>query len=163
MPMIGPILEELGREAETTRRVLERVPTEKFSWKPHDHSRSLGDLAWHIATIPGRVAAMALVDDADVLTFKAPPRPRTADEIVVAFGRGVEDAKEKLARLQDDDLNRMILFRAGEKRLAHVPKRAFLRSVMLNHGYHHRGQLSVYLRLLDVPVPPIYGPTADEG
>jgi uncharacterized damage-inducible protein DinB len=163
MTLIAPILDELGREAETTRRVLERIPTDKLSWKPHDQSRSLGDLAWHLATIPGRIAAMAQVDDADALVFKAPSRPGTAEEIVAAFGRIVAEALEKLGRLGDDDLRRKIVFRAGEKRLAHLPRIAFLRTVMLNHSYHHRGQLSVYLRLLGVPLPPIYGPTADEG
>ena len=163
MALIDPILDELRRESETTRRVLDRVPTASLSWRPHPRSRTLGDLAWHIATIPGRIGAMALVDDADTLVFKAPPRPDTAEEMAAVFSRGVADAREKLAGLGDDDLRRKILFRSGEKRLAHLPKIAFLRGVMLNHAYHHRGQLSVYLRLLDVPVPPIYGPTADEG
>ena len=163
MALIDPILDELARESETTRRVLDRVPTASLSWRPHPRSRTLGDLAWHVATIPGRIAAMALVDDADTLVFKAPSRPDTAEEMAAAFSRGVADAREKLAGLGDDDLRRKILFRSGEKRLAHLPKLAFLRGVMLNHAYHHRGQLSVYLRLLDVPVPPIYGPTADEG
>jgi len=163
MPLIDAILDELSREAATTHAVLERVPTEKLGWKPHARSRTLGDLAWHLAATPARVAAMAQVDDADALVFKQPPRPETSGEIVAAFDRGVAEARERLARLDDDALKRKILFRAGEKKLAHLPKIAFLRGVLLNHSYHHRGQLSVYLRLLDVPVPPIYGPTADEG
>ena len=163
MPLIDAILDELSREGKTTRAVLERVPTEKFAWKPHARSRTLGDLAWHLASIPVRIAAMAQVDDADALVFKAPPRPDTSEEIVASFERGVGEAREKLARLDDDALRSKILFRAGEKKLAHLPKIAFLRGVLLNHSYHHRGQLSVYLRLLDIPVPPIYGPTADEG
>lgn len=163
MPLIDAILDEMSREARTTHAVLERVPTERFDWKPHARSRSLGDLAWHLASIPARIAAMAQVDDADALIFKAPPRPPGSEEVVAAFDRGVGEAREKLAHLDDAALAGKILFRAGEKKLAHLPKAAFLRGVLLNHSYHHRGQLSVYLRLLDVPVPPIYGPTADEG
>jgi uncharacterized damage-inducible protein DinB len=163
MALIAPILDELSREAETTRRVLARVPTEKLGWKPHAKSKSLGDLAWHVATIPPRIAAMAEVDDADALAFKAPARPDSVEAMLQAFDEGIRDAKDRLARLTDDDLARKVRFRAGDKTLAHLPRLAFLRTVMLNHGYHHRGQLSVYLRLLDVPVPPIYGPTADEA
>jgi uncharacterized damage-inducible protein DinB len=163
MALIAPILDELSREAETTRRVLARVPTDKLGWKPHAKSKSLGDLAWHVATIPPRIAAMAEVDDADALAFKAPVKPESVEAMLQAYDEGIRDAKDRLARLTDDDLARKIRFRAGDKTLAHMPRLAFLRSVMLNHGYHHRGQLSVYLRLLDVPVPPIYGPTADEA
>ena len=163
MALIAPILDELSREAETTRRVLARVPTDKLGWKPHAKSKSLGDLAWHVATIPPRIAAMAEMDDADALAFKAPAKPDSVEAMLQAYDEGIRDAKDRLARLTDDDLARKVRFRAGDKTLAHLPRLAFLRTVMLNHGYHHRGQLSVYLRLLDVPVPPIYGPTADEA
>ena len=163
MALIDPILEELTREAETTRRVLTRLPADKLAFKPHVKSKSLGDLAWHLATIPARIAAMAQVDDADALAFKAPPKPETPQAIVDGFDAGVREAQEQLAKLSDEQLGRKIRFRAGERTLALLPRLAFLRSVMLNHGYHHRGQLSVYLRLLDVPVPAIYGPTADEA
>jgi uncharacterized damage-inducible protein DinB len=163
MALIAPILDELSREAETTRRVLARVPADKLGWKPHAKSKSLGDLAWHVAMIPPRIAAMAEVDDADALAFKAPARPDSVEAMLQAYDEGIRDAKDRLARLTDDDLARKVRFRAGDKTLAHLPRLAFLRTVMLNHGYHHRGQLSVYLRLLDVPVPPIYGPTADEA
>jgi uncharacterized damage-inducible protein DinB len=163
MPLIDGILDELSREAQTTRRALERIPTDKLAWKPHEKSKSLGDLAWHMASIPARIAAMAQVDDADALAFKAPPKPDSLDKLLDGFDHNIAQAKEQLGRLTDEDLGRKILFRAGEKTLAHLPRLAFLRTVMLNHGYHHRGQLSVYLRLLNVPVPPIYGPTADEG
>lgn len=163
MPLIDGILDELAREARSTHAILERVPTGKFDWKPHARSRTLGDLAWHLAALPARIAAMAQVDDADALVFRQPPRPDTSEAIVEAFDHGVEEAREKLAGLDDETLKGKILFHAGEKKLAHLPKIAFLRGVLLNHSYHHRGQLSVYLRLLDVPLPPIYGPTADEG
>lgn len=163
MAMIDPILDELAREGETTRRVLSRMPTEKLSWKPHKKSRSLGDLAWHVASIPARIAAMAQFEDANVLVHKQPPRPETAEAILESFEAGLSEAKDKLSKLTDEELRKKFHFHRGEITMARLPKIAFLRAVMLNHSYHHRGQLSVYLRLLDVPVPPIYGPTADES
>jgi uncharacterized damage-inducible protein DinB len=109
------------------------------------------------------MAAMAEVDDADALVFKAPPKPESVEGLLEGFDQIVAQTQERLTRLTDEDLRRKIRFRAGERTLAHLPRLAFLRTLMLNHGYHHRGQLSVYLRLLNVPVPAIYGPTADEG
>ena len=163
MSLIAPILDELTREAETTRRVLARVPAHKLGWKPHAKSKTLGDLAWHVAMIPPRIAALAERDDADALSLKAPARPETVEAMLEAFDAGVREARERLSGLTDDRLAGKVHFRAGDRTLARLPRMAFLRTVMLNHGYHHRGQLSVYLRLLDVPVPPIYGPTADEA
>ena len=163
MARIDPILDELAREGETTKRVLERVPTDRFDWKPHAKSRSLGDLAWHVASLPSRIATMALLEDGDVLLHKQPPRPATSPEIVEKFSSGLREARESLSKLSDEDLGKSFHFHRGEVTMARLPKIAFLRGVLLNHSYHHRGQLSVYLRLLDVPVPSIYGPTADEG
>lgn len=163
MALIDPILDELSREAQTTQRVLSRLPQDKLGWKPHPKSKTLGDLAWHLAMIPPRIATLAELDDADALTLKAPAKPDSVQAIVNAFDAGIRDAKERLARFTDEQLGRKVHFRAGDRTLAHMPRLAFLRTVLLNHGYHHRGQLSVYLRLLDVPVPPIYGPTADEA
>ena len=89
--------------------------------------------------------------------------PESVDQMVTGFEQMIRDAQELLAKLTDEDLARKKRFRIGDKTLANLSKRGFLRTVMLNHAYHHRGQLSVYLRLLNVPVPPIYGPMADEG
>jgi uncharacterized damage-inducible protein DinB len=163
MAIIDAIVDELSREAETTRRVLERVPSDKLSWRPHQKSKTIGELAWHVATIPRRVAAMVQEDDVDVATVKAPPMPATTAGIVEGFDRQVAEAKELLSKLDDAALSRRTTMRRGETKLFSGPKLALLRAVMLNHGYHHRGQLSVYLRLLDIPVPPVYGPTADES
>jgi len=163
MAVIDAIIDELSREAEATRRVLARLPSDKLAWKPHEKSKSLGDLAWHVAMIPPRIAAMAQVDEPDAMVFKSPPKPDSPQGIMEGFEQGLRDAKEQLAKLSDEKLSGKVRFRAGERTLAHLPRLAFLRTVMLNHGYHHRGQLSVYLRLLDVPVPPIYGPSADEA
>jgi uncharacterized damage-inducible protein DinB len=163
MAVIDSILEELSREAETTRRVLERIPSDRLSWKPHQKSKTVGELAWHLASIPRRIATIAQVDDVDVTTVKAPPMPETTLGIVEGFERQMAEAKELLGKLDDSALLRRTSLRRGEIKIFSGTKHAILRTVMLNHSYHHRGQLSVYLRLLDVPVPPIYGPTADEG
>jgi uncharacterized damage-inducible protein DinB len=163
MALIDPILEELTREAATTRRVLERVPSDQLGWRPHQRSKSVGELAWHIAAIPARMARFVQQDDVDVTTVKLPPMPETTAGIVEGFDEKIAEAKELLARLDDSDLSRVTTMRRGDIKVFSGPKLALLRTMMLNHTYHHRGQLSVYLRLLNVPVPPVYGPTADES
>jgi uncharacterized damage-inducible protein DinB len=163
MPKIDGVIREMLHEGETTRRVLARVPSDRLDWKPHPRARSVGDLAWHVAALPARIAAMAPHDEGDVMVVRQPPRPDSAEGIVSAFAEGLETARAALSGLTDEDLARQFRFRRGEVTMAQLPKAAFLRAVLLNHSYHHRGQLSVYLRLLDVPVPPIYGPTADES
>ena len=162
MALIDPILDEVTREAATTRRVLERVPSDQLGWRPHPKSKSAGELAWHIASIPRRIATIVQEDDVDVTTIKAPPMPETTAGIVEGFDRQVAEAKELLARLDDAALGRVTTMRRGDVTVFAGPKLALLRAVMLSHSYHHRGQLSVYLRLLNVPVPSIYGPSADE-
>ncbi len=162
MAKIESILDELGREAKTTRRVLQRLPTDKLGWKPHPKSKSLGELGWHLATIPFRIASGAQTDDFDVLAVKAPPLPATTEEILTRYDEQMVEARARLATLDDDALARTMTMRAGLNTIFHGPRAQFLRSVMLNHSYHHRGQLTVYLRLLEVAVPPVYGPTADE-
>lgn len=163
MSRVEPIVEELLREAKTTRRLLERVPDEKLAWKPHEKSRPLGALAWHMAIIPVRISRFALEDEVDVMTVAPPPAPASTAEIVAAFDANVREAAEILGRLDDDALGRMFTFRRGGMVIVKAPKAAYLRTVLLNHAVHHRGQLSVYLRLLDVAVPSIYGPSADEN
>jgi uncharacterized damage-inducible protein DinB len=162
MAEIDPILAELSREAQTTRRVLERIPPDKLAWRPHAKSKTIGELAWHVAAIPGRIASVVQEDEVDAAKFPQAPMPETAAGIVDGFDQSIARAKELLAGLDDAALARTTTLRRGERRIFSGPKRELLRAVLLNHGYHHRGQLSVYLRLLDVPVPSIYGPTADE-
>src|SRR5258706_15127023 len=110
MPSIGPILDEMEREAKTPRRVLERVPTERLSWKPHPKSKSLGQLAWHIASIPYRVARLAQTDDGDAMVVKEPPLPESTAELVAAFDAHVAEAKDLLAKLDGDSLSRIFTF-----------------------------------------------------
>jgi uncharacterized damage-inducible protein DinB len=162
--MIDPILEELETEAKTTARVLDRVPGDKLAWKPHAKSKSLAELAWHLATVPGRIAAMAAQgDSADAATMKPAPMPGTAEAIRKGLDVSMAEARRLLPGLTDAELSRPFTMRYGDKVILQAPTRhEFLRRVLLNHSYHHRGQLTVYLRLLEVPVPSVYGPTADE-
>lgn len=162
MAMIDPILAELERESATTRRVLERVPGDQLSWRPHPKSMSLGQLALHLATIPERLSGMALLESFEPTSFKA-DEATSAQQILEAHDHGALTAKKNLEGMEDARLlENWSLTRDGEAILT-VPRIGLLRTILLNHSYHHRGQLSVYLRLLDVPVPSIYGPSADDN
>jgi len=163
MAMIDGLLAELEQEAETTRRVLERVPEAHLSWKPHPKSMSLGQLALHIATVPGNVAELAASDTiADPPTF-VQPEASTTSELVPSLKESVAKAKRALGGFDDARMSAVWRLRSGGRDIMAIPRVAFLRAVMLNHWYHHRGQLLVYLRLLNQSVPSVYGPTADEN
>ena len=149
-------------EAARTRRVLERVPTDKLTWSPHAKSMNIGKLAMHIAAIPGRLSAWILTDEF-VFSPNPTPEPTSTAEILAAHDAAVAAAKENMAKVGDAGLGVMWTAKAGDKTLMTMPKSAVVRTLVLNHAFHHRGQLSVYLRLLDVPVPSIYGPSADEN
>lgn len=156
------LIQELELEAARTRRVLERVPTDKLTWAPHAKSMNIGKLAMHIAVIPGRLSAWILTDEFH-FTPNPTPEPTSTDEILAAHDAGLETAKANLKKVGDAGLAAMWTAKMGDKTLMTMPKGAVVRNLVLNHAYHHRGQLSVYLRLLDVPVPSIYGPSADEN
>jgi uncharacterized damage-inducible protein DinB len=156
------LIQELEQEAKTTRRVLERVPGEKLAWKPHEKSMSLGQLALHIAQVPGVIAEMATQSPYQVSDFVQPPA-KSAAELVPALEKSIARAKEILASMSDADLGKHWSAVLGGKEVFGMPVGAVLRTIMLNHWYHHRGQLSVYLRQVGVPVPSIYGPSADEN
>jgi uncharacterized damage-inducible protein DinB len=162
--MLEPMSGEIEQEAATTRRVLERVPADKLAWKPHPRSMSLGQLAMHIATIPGGISKLAQVDDFEInpANFN-PPEPKNQQEILSALDESVKAAQEYLGGASEPAvLGRWRAMLNGKQVMA-MPRAGLLRSLMLNHWYHHRGQLSVYLRLLEVLVPVIYGPSADEN
>ena len=163
MTIADTLIMELEREAQTTRRVLERVPTDKLTWKPHAKSMSLGRLAQHVATTPGFISGMARLDGYDVEKFAEPPALESAAALVAAMEESVAQAKANLAATDDAAMMADWSFRRGGHAIMTIPRIGVYRSILLNHLYHHRGQLSVYLRLLDVPVPPIYGPSADEN
>ena len=162
--MLEPMLSEIREETFTTKRVLERVPADKLSWRPHPKSMSLGQLVLHVATIPGSLAKLAQLEefDASQASFE-PPVPVDLNEIHTAFDQSVRSAEKCLSGMSETAALGTWRLTLRGKELFTKPRVGLLRSVMLNHWYHHRGQLSVYLRLLDVPVPVIYGRTADEN
>jgi uncharacterized damage-inducible protein DinB len=162
MQITTPMIAELDQEARTTRRVLERVPADKLAWKPHEKSMSLGQLALHVAQTPGAIADIATPDVFPFPESFTQPSPASASEIMPAFEASVAKAKAFLSGLEDHAATAMWRAKRGETVMWEVPRIGLLRALMFNHWYHHRGQLSVYLRLLGVPVPSIYGPSADE-
>jgi uncharacterized damage-inducible protein DinB len=161
---LEPMNGEIAQEAVTTRRVLERIPFDKIAWKPHPRSMSLGQLAMHVATIPGGISKIAQPDDFEVdpANFN-PPTPRSKEEILAALDASVQSAQEYLCGMSESAVAGNWRATIQGREIMAMPRTVMLRSLMLNHWYHHRGQLSVYLRMLEVPVPTIYGPSADEN
>jgi uncharacterized damage-inducible protein DinB len=163
MALIDGMLQELEEEARTTRRVLERVPDNKLNWRPHEKARTLGELAMHVAMVPGAVAELiASPSPAQVPQF-TDPTTENASELVSTLEDSIAKAKRVLGGVDDATLRETWRMMQGEREVFAVPRVALLRSIMLNHWYHHRGQLTVYLRELDVPIPSIYGPSGDEN
>lgn len=162
MSMITAVLQEFDNEAGTTRRVLERVPSDKLTWKPHPKSMSLGELALHIAASPAVIAGWC-AEGVTQFTGEKTPAPSSTADILAAHDKGVTTVKETLGALGDEGLAGTWTATAGGATLMTMPKGAVVRALVMNHWIHHRGQLSVYLRLLDVAVPSIYGPSADEN
>ena len=162
MAIADALLMELEQEAKTTQKVLDRVPESKLGWKPHAKSFSLGQLALHVAGAQGGIANMASQD-----TYEIGPmiqkEAATKKEILEALTQGTANAKQVLGKMDDARLMATWTLTKNGNVLMSIPRAAMVRALMMNHIYHHRGQLSVYLRLLDVPVPSIYGPSADEN
>ena len=163
MALIDPMLQELEQEAKTTRRVLERVPDDQLNWRPHQKARTLGELAFHVATVPGGVAQFVASPSPVQPPDFSDHTPQNAAELVPALDQSIATAKKVLGNLEDSELMATWRLVDGERELLALPRMAMLRSIMLNHWYHHRGQLTMYLRELDVPIPSIYGPSADEN
>jgi uncharacterized damage-inducible protein DinB len=162
MNLTGQILVELRQEAATTRKMLERVPDESFAWQPHEKSMTLGRLAAHVAGLHGTWLETALSKDEFDLADSLPLEAESVSEILEAFDRNVAQALDILQAQSDEGLFTTWRLKRGGQVLFEMPRWAVLRSMVINHIIHHRGQLSVYLRLLNVPLPSVYGPTADE-
>jgi uncharacterized damage-inducible protein DinB len=163
MALVDGLLSELEQEAQATRRVLERVPEKHLAWRPHRKSRTLGELALHIAMVPGAVAELiASPSPAQAPTF-VDPSPASAAELLPALDESLAKARRILTGMDDAAFTAIWRLMQADRELFAVPRAALLRSIMLNHWYHHRGQLTVYLRELDVSIPSIYGPSADEN
>lgn len=163
MAMIESILQEFDQEAGSTRRILERVPDDRLDWTPHPKSRTLGQLAMHIATVPGAVAALATAPSPSAMPQQPDAEPAGTADLLAAHDGSVAEVHRLLGGVSDETLMETLRITAFGREIFSLPRIVVIRSVMLNHWYHHRGQLTVYLRELDVPLPSIYGPTADEN
>ncbi len=163
MSLTESILTELEREAVTTRRVLERVPEDQLTYKPHPKSMSLGTLALHIANIPGAIAGLASGDDLPSPPNFAPAEATGTAQILEALDASLDQARKLLTAMDDERAASFWTMSNEGQTIMTLPRIAVLRNILLNHWYHHRGQLTVYLRLLDVPLPSVYGPSADES
>lgn len=161
--MIQGMLNELTHEAASTRKMLERVPFEKGDYKPHEKSFPLSRLAAHVAELPAWVTMTVKTDELDFMSGAyQSPKPVTHEELLRVFDDNIAAAKEALQSTDMEELMKPWTLRRGEQVLFTMPKVAVIRSFALNHLVHHRGQLSVYLRMNDVPLPGMYGPSADE-
>jgi len=161
------ILPEFEQEMANTRKTLERVPDDKFAWKPHEKSMSLGGLSTHLANIPSWTTHTFEKDELDIAPPGAPPfhleEAKSRADVLEAFDRNVAAARAALAAAGDEAwMGPWSLLKGGNKVMT-LPRAAVMRGFVMSHLIHHRAQLGVYLRLLDVPVPAIYGPSADEG
>lgn len=157
------LLAEYDHEISTTRKLLERIPDDRLSWKPHVKSMSLGGLATHLANLPRWTGT--ILNEASFDLANRPPSPAektSRAEILAAFDESAKQARQWMDKTDAEFLARWSLCRGGQEMFS-MPRIAALRSFVLSHLIHHRGQLSVYLRLNDIPVPAIYGPSADEG
>ncbi len=163
MSLVAPILEELEREAVTTRRLLERVPDAQLGWKPHPKSMSLGTLALHMANIPGAIPRLASAEEPVSPPGFTPPEPTSTAQILEALDTSLAEARAILGTMDDEKAMGIWSMARDGKTIMSFPRIAVLRNILLNHWYHHRGQMTVYLRLLDVPLPSVYGPTADDN
>lgn len=154
---------ELSHEAISTRKMLERIPFEFVTWKPHEKSTEIGHLAQHLARLPSFVKAVLTTDEFDLAAsgYKPPVLTGTT-ELVESFDNVLAESIELLNTVSDEDLAKTWRLRMGEKTIFEMARAGVIRTLVLSHLIHHRGQLSVYLRLQNVPVPSIYGPSADE-
>lgn len=155
------LLAELEREMETTRRVLLRVPDGRMGWRPHPKSSSLGQLALHVAMIPSLGEQVLAPDVLEAPEFTQ-PEARSAAELVPTLEESAASARRFLSELTPERAQGIWRLTLGGRELIAAPRLAMIRTLMFNHWYHHRGSLMVYLRLLEVSLPPVYGPTADE-
>jgi len=162
MAIVDALMPEFDHEMASTRKVLDRVPEDRFDWKPHQKSFSLGELATHVANLPTWGTETLLRSEIDIGSSPRTATIASKSTMIATFDRNVADARAALAGKTDAELAAMWSLKRNGKTVFSMPKTTVLRSFVLNHLVHHRAQLTVYLRLLDVPVPSLYGPSADE-
>ena len=164
MNIAETFLHEFEHEAKTTRRFLERLPADRLSWKPHEKSLSAGQLALHIAAAPSGIAEMALQDEVPPPDFSKPfPEANSVEEVLAAHDASVAAVKNALPQLTDARMRETWRMAADGATMLELPRVAMIRTILLNHIYHHRGQFGVYLRLVGAKVPSAYGPSGDES
>ncbi len=160
----APLLAEMDQEAVATRRLLDRLPESQLGWRPHAKSQTLGQLAMHVASTPSIVPGLLAKDTFDGTNAKFDPaQPKTVAEVRAKFEDSLAGARSTLGSWSERDLSTVWRFQRDGKDVMSLPRAAAVRSLVLNHHVHHRGQLTVYLRLLGVPLPAVYGPSADEN
>jgi uncharacterized damage-inducible protein DinB len=166
MTIAESLLPEFDMEMTTTRKTLEAVPTEKFAFTPHEKSMPMGKLANHVAELPTFASLTIQTDTLDIAPVDGPPYApsdlQTQEELLAFFDKNVLEARAALAGASDEALHADWSFAAGGEILMTMPRIASIRTWTMNHLIHHRAQLGVYLRLNDIPVPKVYGPTADD-
>ena len=163
MTVAAALLAEFEQESNTTRKFLDQLPTDKLAWKPHEKSMTAGQLALHIATLPAEIMQFARQDVMPAPDFGRPnPQPTSTAEIVQALDKSIVVVRETLPTFDDARMHATWTMTKDGKELLSLPRVALLRSILLNHWYHHRGQLGVYLRMVGAKVPSSYGPSGDE-
>jgi len=167
MSIAQSLIPEFDQEMASTRKVLERIPTEKWNWKPHEKSGTLGWLAAHVGTIPGWYTMTLQTENLDYAPVDGPqyepPKILNTQQLLAAFDKESAEARAALSKASDADFTVNWTLLAGGKEIFTMPRIACLRSMVMNHMIHHRAQFTVYLRLLNVPIPGLYGPSADES
>jgi len=164
MSLRQSLITEFEEQAPLTRKFLERLPQDKLTWKPHDRSLTAGQLALHIAQVPGAIARIVQQNPAQAPDMSRPmPQPATLQEILKAHDENVTTVRSELAAFDDRAMQELWRLRQGDRELFAQPRVKFVRDIMLSHWYQHRGQFSVYLRMLNIAVPSTWGPSADEA
>jgi uncharacterized damage-inducible protein DinB len=162
MTIAETLLPEFDQEMSSTRKMLECVPDEQFQWKPHEKSMTLGRIASHVAEMPSYGAATINLASLEITPAHQPTNFATKDELLAAFDKSVAETRAAIAGASDEQMMEIWSLIFGGRTAFSMPRVAVLRTMMMNHLIHHRGQLSVYLRLLDVAIPGMYGPSADQ-
>jgi uncharacterized damage-inducible protein DinB len=162
MSIAQTLLAEFETQAPITRKFLERLPEDKLTWKPHEKSMTAGQLAYHLAHVPGGVVRFAQNNPAQAPEFAGFPQPTSRQEILKTFDESINAVRASLSKCDDASMLETWRMVAGGREVLAQPRAEFLRDIMLSHWYQHRGQFSVYLRLLNVAVPASWGPSADE-
>lgn len=162
MSLTHALIAEMKQEASSTKKMLAQIPTDKMNWTPHPKSMEMKKLATHIAGLASWPGIVAKTSELDLATMSPAPEINTATDLVQYLEQNVQSSIEALFQASDESLNENWVLKKGDHIILEMPRKVAIRSMSLNHLYHHRAQLGVYLRLLDVPIPGMYGPSADD-